>query len=161
MSILPLWVGLSWGQSSAPQTPRCSIFKTHLFGQQDCKTDPVSAFVKDGIKAPDVDASPTPLELAYNSSVVLQREFWVQHIGYWPHANDWTSAFIHTAFAGMTDTLSRHLDDSYAKGVDAGMVENMVNSYFTQIVSFYFGQHHEALRDQVSRSELCTTLVRR
>lgn len=154
VALLPLWLALSSGLSPS-ETPHCSIFKKPVSGQQGCESGLSSAFVERSLKRRDDDVSitadSTPLELAYSSSVVMQREFWEYHLGTWPRAIDWTGAFIHTAFAGMTDTLSRHLDDSYAGDVDADMVQNLVDSYFTQIVGFYFGQDHEALRGQVSR----------
>lgn len=155
VSLLPLWLLPAWGSSPTPRAPHCSIFKSPVFDKQNCKPDIPSAFVKDGVGGLSNDASlmadPSSLELAYNSSVVMQREFWEHHLGTWPRAIDWTAAFIHTAFAGITDTLSKALDESYADDVDAGMVHNMVNSYFTQIVGFYFGQDHESLRGQVNR----------
>lgn len=155
VALLPLWLAPSLGLSPS-RMPHCSIFRKPVLGQQGCESGISSAFVEQTLKRRDNDVSitagSTPLELAYNSSVVMQREFWEHHLGTWPRAIDWTAAFIHTAFAGMTDTLSRHLDDSYADKVDAAMVQNMVDSYFTQIVGFYFGQDHESLRGQVSRT---------
>lgn len=151
--LLSLWLGSSSALGQHPKTGYCSIFKEPIVGQKACHSNIPTVFVEDGVSnshSRPYYADPTVLELAYSSLVVMQREFWQQYIGYWPSTNDWTSAFVHTALAGMTDTLSKALDPSYADGVDGSMVWNMVDSYFTQIVGFYFGQHHVALRDQVS-----------
>lgn len=153
--LLPLWLGHSSALGSTPKTGYCSIFKEPVFDKQNCRADILTAFADDG--AGDSHNSPylvdsTALELAYSSLVVMQREFWEHYSGYWPSTNDWTSAFVHTSLSGMTDTLSKALDPSYADGVEGRMVWNMVDSYFTQIVGFYFGQHYLALRDQVGRT---------
>ena len=160
VSLLSLWLGPSWGLQASPASKRahCSIFKDPVFDKQACKPNVPSTFIEGGVEPSDKSASitagSTPLELAYNSSIVMQREFWEYRLGAWPRAIDWTSAFIHTAFSGMTDTLSKHLDDSYGDGVDDSMLANLVDSYFTQIVGFYFGQDHESLRGQVSRRRI-------
>ena len=150
--LLPLWLGRSSALGQSPKTGYCSIFKEPVFDQHNCQPDIPTAFVEDGVSVSHsrpflVDT--TALELAYSSLAVMQREFWEHYSGIWPRANDWTSAFVHTAFSGMADTLSKALDPSYADGVEGSMIWNMVDSYFTQIVGFYFGQHHLALRDQV------------
>ncbi len=150
--LLPLWLGRSSALAQSPKAGYCSIFKEPVFDRHNCQPDIPTAFVDNGVSASHSRAyvfDTTALELAYSSLAVMQREFWEHYSGYWPSTNDWTSAFVHTAFSGMTDTLSKALDPSYADGVEGSMIWNMVDSYFTQIVGFYFGQHYMALRDQV------------
>ncbi|SPO02287.1 related to glycosyl hydrolase [Cephalotrichum gorgonifer] len=130
---LPLWLSPSWALRTPSGPAYCSIFKKPVFNHQNCEAGTPKTFVDDdvGVSFGDSDRKlpsledPTPLELAYGSLVVMQREFWDHNRGTWPRAIDWTAAFIHTSLSGMTDTLSRALGESYADDVDGGMIRNL------------------------------------
>ncbi|SPO06542.1 related to glycosyl hydrolase [Cephalotrichum gorgonifer] len=122
--------------------------KKPVLDSQDCEPDIPSSFVRDGIVARDGNTGEVnPLEMAYNALVTMQREFWDPQSKTWPTAIDWTAAFIHTAFTGMTDTLSMASDESFAN-MNEDEVLKTVETYFNQIVDFYSGQNAASLRGQ-------------
>ncbi|CAI4218688.1 unnamed protein product [Parascedosporium putredinis] len=93
-------------------------------------------------------ANSSLLEQTYISVATLQGEFFERHRGTWPRAIDWTAAFIHTSLSATTNSLSKALGESHARDVETGMVWNMVDTYFSQIVGFYFGQDYRAIKHQ-------------
>ena len=72
----------------------------------------------------------------------MQSQFFEVWQGTWPDAIDWTRAVMSThVAAGMT---------SFTKSKDTLSLEheNLVNGYFSQLTTYYFGQDHIGLRTQ-------------
>lgn len=94
----------------------------------------------------------TSLEDMVEALGVMQESYFELWTGMWPTAIDWTSAVMSTYLSAALITLSSALDYSISsdKPVSAEALshENLVNRYFMQLVSFYFGQDAFALRTQ-------------
>lgn len=80
---------------------------------------------------------------------VMQEEYFAPWLGTWPTAIDWTAAVMGTHVSGALSSISRNLDllPNYDTTV-AGAQENLVTLFFSQILSFYFGQDHFAIRNE-------------
>ncbi|PKS12775.1 hypothetical protein jhhlp_000986 [Lomentospora prolificans] len=128
----------------------CTIFRRPTFYHQNCRPDIPNTFMEDGApeKQTPLLANSSLLEYAYTSVATMQNEFFIRYQGTWPRAIDWTAAFIHTSLSAMTDSLSKALAEPQTKDVENSMVLNMVDTYFSQIVGFYFGQDYISLRHQ-------------
>ena len=83
---------------------------------------------------------------------VMQSHFFTVSQGTWPEAIDWTAAVMGTQVSATLSTMAyyaRKLKSSSSLFIDeARDHENLINLYFTQIASFYFGENAFALRTQ-------------
>ncbi|KAH8682382.1 hypothetical protein BX600DRAFT_42247 [Xylariales sp. PMI_506] len=82
---------------------------------------------------------------------VLQTEYFAPWVGTWPESIDWTGAVMGTHVSGALRTLSEALllMDSNPSNVEGWKLkENMVDDYFTQIVSYYFGENAFDIRNE-------------
>lgn len=83
---------------------------------------------------------------------VMQEQYFEVWAGLWPEAIDWTSAVLGTFVSAALSTLSRAFDYTVTSGATLSELqkehENLVNKYFTQLVSSYFGQDAFGLRTQ-------------
>lgn len=91
------------------------------------------------------------LEDAFDALLVLQEQYYDTDYGTWPTAIDWTAAVAQTLVAGSLTTLSKSL-----KVVDLGgfnkwkVKENLISSFYDQVVGSYFGQDVLSIRGQVN-----------
>jgi Glycosyl hydrolase family 76 len=79
---------------------------------------------------------------------VMQKHFAVWQ-GCWTESIDWTAAVLGTYVASALSTISASLDFVVPPQTNRGeaqLQENIINGYFTQLTSFYFGQNSVALR---------------
>lgn len=83
---------------------------------------------------------------------VMQSHFFTVSQGNWPEAIDWTAAVMGTQISATLSTMTHYaqrLRSSSPFCIDeARDHENLINRYFTQITSFYFGENAFALRTQ-------------
>ncbi|KAK0657452.1 hypothetical protein B0T16DRAFT_452912 [Cercophora newfieldiana] len=80
---------------------------------------------------------------------VMQNEYFESWIGTWPTAIDWTAAVMGTQVAGALYSLSEGFEALRTSHIyEFSMSENLISLYFTQLVSFYFGQDALSLRAQ-------------
>lgn len=88
---------------------------------------------------------------------VMQSHFFELWQGTWPRAIDWTAAVMGTHVSATISAFTTSLDylvPSTASGganalsAEAQAYENLINRYFTQITSFYFGEDAFGLRTQ-------------
>ncbi|KAF2848555.1 glycoside hydrolase family 76 protein [Plenodomus tracheiphilus IPT5] len=92
----------------------------------------------------------------HNALAVMQDHYFALWLGKWTTAIDWTAAVTGTYVSATLSSLSRSIDytmpgtfDKDRKvDVEALMIENDINKYFTQSVSYYFGEDHFAIRMQ-------------
>ncbi|CBX91234.1 hypothetical protein IAQ61_010587 [Plenodomus lingam] len=92
----------------------------------------------------------------HNALSVMQDHYFALWLGKWTTAIDWTAAVMGTYLSATLSSLSRSIDytmpgtfDKDRKlDVEALMVENEINRYFTQSVSYYFGEDYFAIRMQ-------------
>ncbi|KAI9801419.1 MAG: hypothetical protein M1825_003399 [Sarcosagium campestre] len=90
---------------------------------------------------------------------VMQGHFFEVWQGTWPDSIDWTAAMLGTHLSAALATMSSSLHDLIASGdinqplagTKPGLYEvrrNMIERYFSQLVTFYFGQNAFSLRTQ-------------
>ncbi|KAI9861460.1 MAG: hypothetical protein M1813_005358 [Trichoglossum hirsutum] len=78
---------------------------------------------------------------------VMQKWFAVWE-GVWTESIDWTAAVLGTYVASALSTISASLDymPPPADEGEAELWENIINRFFSQLTTFYFGQNSVALR---------------
>ncbi|KAL8813995.1 MAG: hypothetical protein Q9223_006749 [Gallowayella weberi] len=83
---------------------------------------------------------------------VMQSHYYTIWQGQWPGAIDWTAAVMGTqvsaTLAAMTETWQPSSTSRHAYKLQYQKRENLINRYFTQITSFYFGENAFSLRTQ-------------
>lgn len=92
----------------------------------------------------------------HNALSVMQDHYFSLWLGKWTTAIDWTAAVMGTYVSATLSSLSRSIDytmpGTFNKNrkldVEALEIENEINKYFTQTVSYYFGEDHFAIRMQ-------------
>ncbi|KAF7561363.1 hypothetical protein G7046_g2781 [Stylonectria norvegica] len=105
------------------------------------------AFSTDPEESPATDIR--ILEDAFNALVVLQEHYFESDFGTWPSAIDWTAAVAETIVSGMLTTLSKSLVSMDLGGIDNWKAkENLISSFYAQIVGSYFGQDVLSIRGQ-------------
>ena len=81
---------------------------------------------------------------------VMQTHFFEVSHGTWPDAIDWTAEVMGTQVSATLSVISALLHESKLS-MGAGEAcdrENLINRYFTQVASFYFGENAFSLRTQ-------------
>lgn len=87
---------------------------------------------------------------------IMQSHYFEIWQGTWPEAIDWTAAVMGTQVSATLSTMSR-FEESQLNLIATGnrsraaqeiSLENLINRYFTQITSFYFGENAFGLRMQ-------------
>ncbi|KAF4447427.1 hypothetical protein F53441_9038 [Fusarium austroafricanum] len=89
------------------------------------------------------------LEDALSALSALQDQFFEPDYATWPSAIDWTAAVAGTVVAGMLTTLSKAIDTVDLAGIDDWRVkENIISTFYAQLVGSYFGQDVLSIRGQ-------------
>ncbi|KLJ08687.1 hypothetical protein EMPG_15891 [Blastomyces silverae] len=94
------------------------------------------------------------LKKLLNALEVMQSSYFELWQGTWPSSIDWTAAVLATHVSATLSSLSINLDNlldgdqSEAAGGSALAYENLINSYFLQLSTFYFGEEAFSLRMQ-------------
>lgn len=150
---------LAWAaQASQPSQHYCAVVNNRLPGP--CRPIP-STFLENlpyagELIANDLLANTTILDSAYGALVVLQEDFFDGDFGAWPTSIDWTGAVIETVISGMLNTLSKSLESvELNDATEWKAKENLVSSFFAQIVNSFFGQDVLAMRGQVKLTSQC------
>lgn len=79
----------------------------------------------------------------------MQEEHFAPWLGTWPTAIDWTAAVMETHVSGALSSISRALDLIPMDGrAGERKKENLVTLFFSQILGYYFGQDHFAIRNE-------------
>jgi len=80
---------------------------------------------------------------------VMESHFFEVSHGTWPRAIDWTAAVMGTQVSATLAVMTEYLaSNSSPSSEEARDHENLINRYFTQITSFYFGENAFSLRTQ-------------
>lgn len=104
----------------------------------------------------NIPSSDSVLQAILDSIDTMQSHFFEVWAGTWPSAIDWTAAVMGTQISATLAVISRfrkiqsvseHSSDSSQSMQDLDL-ENLINRYFTQITSFYFGENAFTLRMQ-------------
>jgi hypothetical protein len=108
-------------------------------------------FLSFSSKVSDPPAETQVLEDALSALSALQDHFFQPDYATWPSAIDWTAAVAGTVIAGMLTTLSKAIDTVDLAGIkDWKVKENIISTFYAQLVGSYFGQDVLSLRGQVS-----------
>lgn len=88
-----------------------------------------------------------------NAIGVMQSHYYQIWLGTWPSASDWTAEAMGTqvsaTLSAITNPLEQRIpDDGPFDGQENQRHENIINQYFTQIISFYHGENAFSLRTQ-------------
>lgn len=142
------------GASVTPQRSNirnyCSVFEDGL--TLDCEPihEGFSNFSSTEPKASN-DAGVRVLEDTFEALFVLQEEYYSSDYGTWPSAIDWTAAVAQTLVTGSLTTLSKSLNSLDLGGfTDWKAKENLISSFYAQVVGSYFGQDVLSIRAQVN-----------
>ena len=92
--------------------------------------------------------SPSPYNALLNALEIMESHFFSVSHGTWPHAIDWTAAVMGTQVSASLSTISDHSSLNKLADPHAYNHENIINRYFTQLTSFYFGENAFSLRTQ-------------
>jgi len=101
-----------------------------------------------------VDAAlPAALPALLDALDVMQSHFFELWLGMWPKAIEWTAAVMGTQVSASLDAITRSSDYNSLQGTsglpsNATIDENLINRYFTHLVTFYFGENSLAVRGQ-------------
>ncbi|KAG9258164.1 glycosyl hydrolase family 76-domain-containing protein [Emericellopsis atlantica] len=87
------------------------------------------------------------LEDMFSALQVLQGDYYDADYGTWPTAIDWTAAFAQTLLSGALTTLTESLA-SFEPSISFAQKENLLMSYFHQLVGSYYGQDTLSIRGE-------------
>lgn len=87
---------------------------------------------------------------------VMQREYYAPWLGTWPRSIDWTGAVVGTHLSAAMRTLSEalaredraHGTASKKEDAEWKLKANLVDSYFSQLTSYYFGENALTIRGE-------------
>lgn len=96
------------------------------------------------------------LQDLHNALETMQSEYFSLWLGKWTSAIDWTSAVMGTHISAALYSLSHSLtytmpgtfDERRKLDVEAQMVENEINKYFGQVITYFFGEDYFSIRMQ-------------
>jgi len=96
------------------------------------------------------------LEELHHALQTMQDTYFELWLGTWPNAIDWTAAVMGTYVSGSLYSLTRSLDYNLPPGnqqpaavtAEGSRIENEINKYFSQTISYYFGQDAFSIRNQ-------------
>lgn len=126
-----------FGEKSLPQQ--------HSFSADD------NALLLDGrLQEPNI--YPSAYTALLGALEVMESHFFMVSQGTWPTAIDWTAAVMGTQVSATLSAMTSYAQSlkppSLLSTDEARDHENLINRYFTQITSFYFGENAFALRTQ-------------
>ena len=130
--------------------PKSSLSKKALTQQHVISADVDTSFLTASSQEPS--AYPLTYTALLAALEVMQSHFFLVSQGTWPKAIDWTAAVMGTQISATLSVMTSYaqtLDTCCSPTTDeARDHENLINRYFTQIASFYFGENAFALRTQ-------------
>ena len=91
-----------------------------------------------------------------DSLETMQSHYFQLWQGTWPSSIDWTAAVLGTYLSGTLSSFTSSIEYIITLDAnnpskfsnDAQKMENLINKYFSQVISFYFGQDAFSLRTQ-------------
>ncbi|OCK76993.1 glycoside hydrolase family 76 protein [Lepidopterella palustris CBS 459.81] len=99
------------------------------------------------------------LEELHHALETMQTDYFKIWLGKWPDAIDWTSAVMGTHVSAALYSLTRSLSyimpgtldmetQDRELNLEGQRVENEINKYFSQAITYFFGEDHFAIRTQ-------------
>ena len=118
--------------------------------QQAFSAEDNTAFLERTLQEPN--AYPSTYTALLNALEMMEDHFFAVSHGTWPQAIDWTAAVMGTQVSATLTAMTSYaqkLESSLLLSIDeARDHENLINRYFSQITTFYFGENAFALRTQ-------------
>lgn len=118
--------------------------------QRAFSADDNAPFLEGTLQAPN--SYPSTYTALLDALEVMESHFFAVSHGTWPKAIDWTAAVMSTQVSATLSAMtsySQTLKPCNLNSTDETRDhENLINRYFTQITSFYFGENAFALRTQ-------------
>ncbi|KAI1857094.1 hypothetical protein JX265_011295 [Neoarthrinium moseri] len=153
LACLPLFSILALGASSITTERECPVF---FAGSRSCVPNAPRKFTPAGFaRETSKQASAEPdlkvLAEVLETIDVMQNEYFAAWLGTWPDSIDWTGAVMGTHISGALHTFSQALPlmGPLAQGVDDWKLkENLIENYFAQVVSYYFGENAFEIRGE-------------
>lgn len=142
----------------SPQQDYCPVIYTDK--PKNCRAIPETflSFSPQTLDSPPAETQ--ILEDALSALATLQDTFFEPDYATWPSAIDWTAAVAGTVVAGMLATLSKAINTVDLAGIDDWRVkENIISTFYAQLVGSYFGQDVLSLRGEVSKAYTETKLL--
>lgn len=147
---LPGQGGASSQSSDEAIAPRSLADSGPLLQQHAFSADDDMPFLED--TSQQCNTYPSTYTALLGALEVMESHFFAVSHGTWPKAIDWTAAVMGTQVSATLSAMT-----SYAQTLESSSLlstdeardhENLINRYFTQIASFYFGENAFALRTQ-------------
>ena len=95
---------------------------------------------------------PSTYAALLNALEVMEGHFFAVSHGTWPQAIDWTAAVMGTQVSATLSAMTVYAQTLKSSSLfsldEARDHENLINRYFSQITTFYFGENAFALRTQ-------------
>ena len=143
------------GQTEQQQTPR-SLKDAHVLEGFSQRAPLIiqNAEGRAGDKSFEYrNAYPSTYAALLDALEVMESHFFEVSHGTWPQAIDWTAAVMGTQVSATLEAMTEYTrsivqNPCPASPEEALNHENLINRYFTQITSFYFGENAFSLRNQ-------------
>ncbi|KAH6687839.1 glycosyl hydrolase family 76-domain-containing protein [Plectosphaerella plurivora] len=147
------WLVTSTLASTTASKTHCPVFYPRDNPPVDCLHETPSSFLpfqtSPELATSDSGFNTTALEDAFAALTVMQGEYFSADQGTWLEAIDWTAAVMQTVLSGTLTSLSTAFSDlGLTSNKDRVAKRNLVDTYFTQTVSSYFGQDALSIRNQ-------------
>ena len=119
-------------------------------------SDDDAAIQADSVVQKPSDPPPT-FSALLDAIEAMQKHYFEVWQGTWPRAIDWTAAVMGTQISATLSSISGFTADYFERtdykddsirSLERRNHENLINQYFTQITSFYFGENSFSLRTQ-------------
>ena len=110
-----------------------------------------AVFKTDGSNRPE--PYPSSYAALLDALEVMESHFFEMAVGTWPKSIDWTAAVLGTHVSATLAVMTEYCTSSSSRSTlpfqdESRDHENLINRYFTQITSFYFGENAFSLRTQ-------------
>jgi hypothetical protein len=83
-----------------------------------------------------------------DSLETMQSHYFQLWQGTWPSSIDWTAAVLGTYLSAALSSVTSSIEYIIDASDERQEMENLINKYFSQVISFYFGQDSFSLRTQ-------------
>lgn len=138
------------------QTPQNLDTPTQFIPSQQLPVAPIHDSIP-GDEPSKFEPPLNSLEELHHALETMQTDYFKIWLGKWPTAIDWTAAVMGThvsaALYSLTRSLSYILPGTYVTqerelDLEGQRVENEINKYFSQAITYFFGEDHFAIRMQ-------------
>lgn len=149
-TLIAAFPGQGVPESRSDQGSKSLLGEKGLPQQHTFSADDNAPFLTDTSQEPNT--YPSTYAALLGALDVMQSHFFAVSRGTWPKAIDWTAAVMGTQVSATLSAMTSYAQTLKVSSLlcldEARDHENLINRYFTQITSFYFGENAFALRTQ-------------